>query len=284
MNRRLSDSFIEVFLPALNSHHLRELYISGLGITARSCPHIVAYLSSSTRCRLGSFSCNGNAFGLRGVRSIIDAIQWYNYRIPSVELHANQLAMHDTDDDDETPNEPRQRDLKAWKSSDELLSRILTRNRLLKCETERQALRLLRYSRPLLLQASSPIHVALPSTADFSLPTEIREYVLSLFAPTLSIAQRMRIFRYASTPSTLPPLLPRVTQSEDSRSVEEMYLRNYTVGPWHRKKASARWLRAIECDSYELEEGEEPDGKRVIQTIKMAASVWNAQGGVCLLP
>lgn len=260
MNRTLSDSFIEIFLPALKSHHLCELYISGLNMTPRSCPHIVAYLSSPTRCRLRSFSCNGNTFGLRGVRSIIEAIQRHNLSIPIVELHANQLSgAHG--------GAYLQYNLDAWKVSEALLSRILTRNRLLKHEIERQALRLLRYARPLLLQTSLPPlppsstpHIPENPPLFLRLPIELQQYILSLFGPTLSTAQRTRIFNYASIASTLPSLLPHLSSGV----------------LWPGEQAGARWLREIGCDGYELEEDEEPDGERVRWTIEMANMPWRA--------
>jgi hypothetical protein len=275
MNRRLSDSFIEIFLPALESLHLRELYISGLNITPRSCPHIVTYLSSPARCHLRSFNCNGNVFGLRCDRSIIDAIRQHNHSIPIVELHANQLPAGASDDDDETHSVSHwQRNFDAWKVSEALLSRILARNRLLKHETERQALRLLRYSRPFLLHTlpapvvpSSTPHV--PRTSRFlSLPVEIQQYILSIFGPTLSTAQRIRIFNYASKLSTLPPLLPRLSSGATQR-VD-------STGVWRGEQASASWLRVVGCDGYELEENEDPDGERVRWTIEMANTPWKA--------
>ena len=285
MNRRLSDSFIEIFLPALKSLHLRDLFISGLNITPRSYSHIVDYLSSPTRCRLRSFNCNGNTFGLRGVRSIIEAIQQHNHIVSIIELHANQNSEGVLEKDEETHDGPPwQRDFDAWKASEALLSRVLTRNKLLKRETERQALRLLRYSRPLLLHTlpsptvlSSTTHVQ-GASPFLSLPIEIRQYILSFFGPTLSIAQRIRIFIYASSFSTLPPLLlhpfSTATQGVDALSIDSMYFPIYSAGVRSREHASAGWLRALRCDGFELEADEEPDGKRVRWTIEMANMPW----------
>ena len=45
---------------------------------------------------------------------------------------------------------------------------------------------------------------------------------------------------------------------------------------WEKEKASVKWLRAIGCDSYELEEGEEDKEKRVKQTIDMVNVPWGA--------
>jgi len=283
MNNQLSDPFVEIFLPALESPHLRELYISGLDITPRSCPHIVAYLSSPNRCRLRSFNCNCNSLGFRGVRSIIDAIKRHNHTIPTVELHANQQP----DDDEDTHGWSQ---YSSWKAYEALLSRVLTRNKLLKLETERQALRLLRYARPLLLHSAllSPAVSSLSTPAPYipgsppflTLPSEIKQYILSFLGPTLSIAQRIRIFNYASTPSTLPPLLPCLfpdsAKGADGQFVAGTYLPTHSTGIWQKEQASARWLRDIGCDGYALEEDEDPDGERVTRTIHMAHAPWRA--------
>ena len=47
-----------------------------------------------------------------------------------------------------------------------------------------------------------------PTFSFTHLPTELQLHILSFVAPILSSAQRMRIFTYASSPSTLPTLLP----------------------------------------------------------------------------
>ena len=270
-------------MPALKSLHLRELYVSGLNITPRSCPRVVDYLSSPTRCHLRSFICNGNGFGSRGVQSIVDAVRRHNHIISFVELYVNELSEGLLEDD----GSPLQHDFDAWKASDALLSRILTRNKLLKHETERQALRLLRYARPLLLHTltvptvlSAATHVQ-GASPFFGLPAEIQQYILSFFGPTLSIAQRIRIFVYASTPSTLPPLLPHLisaaTRGAAGRSIDSMSFLGHSAGMCNREHARASWLSTVQCDGYELEANEEPDGERVRWTIEMANMPLNAR-------
>ncbi|KAF9459681.1 hypothetical protein BDZ94DRAFT_1171238 [Collybia nuda] len=236
-NLNLSDNFVKILLPGLTSPHLRELYLSALGLSPISIPYITAYLSTPSRCsNLHTFKCNANTLGARGVNAIIEAIENRNYMLQTVELYSNQLSSLDLASLSETDNE--ERDPNAWRSSDLHLRRVLDRNKYLKRETEEGALRLLKYARPLLLRcppetslstldvvpcSSScvcipPSHSpseALESSLKTStpsqyaaLPTEIQHHILSFFAPTLSPAQRVRIYRYASDPNTLPQLLP----------------------------------------------------------------------------
>lgn len=242
-NNSLSDTFLKAFLPGLTSPHLRELYISALGLSPISIPYITAYLSAPARCSsLHTFKCNANALGVRGINSIIRAIESHNYMLLTVELYSNQLSPSDLASVSETEND--ERDPNTWMSSDRHLKRVLERNKYLKRETEEGALRLLRYARPVLLHYSpeaDPIStsyvtpcssscVCIPSLSSPSealrpssntptpskltaLPTEIQHYILSFFAPTLSPTQRIRIYHYASDPTTLPQLLPCLPSS-----------------------------------------------------------------------
>lgn len=94
------------------------------------------------------------------------------------------------------------------------------RNSYWKRQTEREALILLRYSRPLLMRLKSlptsvsprsispPLRTATSLFPFYALPNELKLYILGLLAPSLSPAQRMRVCIYASEPSTLPCLLP----------------------------------------------------------------------------
>lgn len=102
------------------------------------------------------------------------------------------------------------------KDAERALHRVLMRNSYWKRQTEREALILFRYSRPLLMHRNSsptrpitpPLRTATSLFPFYALPNELKLYILGLLAPSLSSAQRMRIYHYASDPSTLPSLLP----------------------------------------------------------------------------
>ncbi|KAJ3550100.1 hypothetical protein NMY22_g635 [Coprinellus aureogranulatus] len=223
-NHGLGDLFIEHFLPHLHAPRLRELHISSVGLTRRSVPHIAAFIRSPERCRMTTLKCNGNSLGLRGVRSIIRAIEQTNYSLLSVEFWANQLSGNSSDDSDDAlsaeeedeDEEPLdETSVEAWKVCQAKLARICARNNYLRRETQGQALELLRYSRVLLLRSElrgkDPEKTRDADWHGFTftmLPTELQLSILSLLAPSLSSAQRSRIFSYAADASTLPPLLP----------------------------------------------------------------------------
>lgn len=184
------------------------MHLSAIDMTPKSASYLTAYISSK-RCRLHILKCNGNSLGYRGVRSIIRAIVKSNYSLTTVELYSNQMIQgyHTSlSDDSDTESDPNPTHLDAWKDTESRILRVLTRNRHLKREIEKQALELLRYSRVLLLPSHSG------SSPFKALPNELHHYILSFFAPTLSSSQRIAIFAYASSMSTLPQLLPSLWQ------------------------------------------------------------------------
>jgi hypothetical protein len=205
-NRALSDAFVAVFIPSLNCSSLREMHLSAIDMTHRSARHLVSYISSQ-RCRLHTLKCNGNSLGYKGVKAIIRAIESSNYSLTHVELYSNQLAERQvslSDTGSDSDSDPNPTHLDAWKEAESQIQHILSRNRRLKRETEKQAFGLLRYSRSLLL----------PSTSAYSpfkaLPTELQHYILSFLAPTLSPSQRIAVLTYGSDVNTLPKLLPNI--------------------------------------------------------------------------
>lgn len=310
-NRLLADSFAETFLPSLNTPHLREVHLSAIGISSATLPHILDYLSSSERCRLHTFKCNGNLLGSRAVRTIIRTIEQRNYRLSTVELYSNQLAdegepsnasdvsLPGTESDDDGPSN--------WKDSDRILRRILARNSYLKRQTEQQALELLKYARTFLLHTTlgqetgtssktprccdtcscipsndevQHRDIQMGSNSPFlKLPIELQLYLLSFLAPGLSSAQRVRIYRYASSPFTLPPLLPCLPSSSSwaqSICLPDPSSLGYTSGKvWgvdgggscaagkcmgstnsvlcHRDQERSSWLISLGCDAYDPE-------------------------------
>ncbi|KAJ7222599.1 hypothetical protein GGX14DRAFT_694635 [Mycena pura] len=289
-NRNLSDPFLQVFLPLLDSPHLGELQLSAIGLTPEAAPFIVTYLSSP-RCRLHTLKCNGNSLGFRAVRSIIRAVKRHNFTLITLEMYANHTVgpvnSDNTSEDDEDAEAGTKAGLDAWKACEVQIRIVLLRNAHLKRETEKEALLLLRCARPLLLSSAGPARAPIaktgcsesscaePDTADTvpkhppnisfpftSLPTELQLYMMSFLAPVLSPAQRIRIYTYAASPTTLPraglflPGLPRsagvcVSDTGSWAGSKCKGLSN-TMALVHRKdEQRAEWLRAMGCSAYD---------------------------------
>jgi len=309
-NPKLSDSFIEQFLHRLDSSHLREMQLSVIGVTQASAPHFAEYISSS-RCRLSSLKVNGNRLGVRGARMIIRALQRHNFTLTKLEMYANGLADADASSETTASDDDIavRAGLSIWHEAQKELDRLLLRNLHLKRTTEREALVLLKYARTVLLRpksdGSSTSLALVPSSMDslFSsilsssvdhaptfpftrLPTELQLHVLSFLAPTLSTAQRIRIYTYAASPATLPPLLPslssrvlpnpsmmpfggvgmgvgmmlrkRTNASASGKAAGDRDIINFR---WRRDEERSRWLAFVRCNAFELEEdGSEGDG------------------------
>jgi hypothetical protein len=206
-NRNLSDDSVSNFLPRLRSEHLQELHLSVANITPASSPVITHYLQSPD-CHLELLKLNGNSLDLSSIRDIAATVEKYNFTISRLEISANASNGDERAKDD-------------WKEVDLALKRALKRNSMLKSRVGKEALCLLRHSRPILLNTSSsqddknlasfPSESLSPScdsnrTRAAALPVEVTLQILSYLAPSLSAAQRIQIFQYASTPSTLPSL------------------------------------------------------------------------------
>jgi len=283
-------------MPALNAPLLRELRISTIGLTPRSVPFIAEFLRSPERCHLHTLACNGNSLGLRGVRHIIRAIEQRNYSLLSTEFYANQLSgdpmptsFEDELEDAEEENLDESSD-QLWKDCQTKLTSLRHRNAHLKRETEKQALDLLKISRVVLLRSSRGTHnqpPASPTSRDktgsigspfAALPIELKLSILSLLAPSLSAAQRNRIFTYAASAQTLPALLPSLTRRTDCipDTSQAPLLSPTRIWPIHtslenpgcsngqcigvmnavscsKEKDRTRWLEAMGCSRYEPE-------------------------------
>jgi hypothetical protein len=297
-NRTLSDPFLAHFLPRLDAPHLREIHLSAMDLTPRAAPHIVAFLSSP-RCRLHTLKCNGNALGHRAVRAIIRAIERCNFGLLRVELYANQLSHGNYAEDEGIVGEaeggqwaPTGVDL--WKECERLLKRVLSRNKHLRRETQKEAVYLLRFTRALLLRPASVnptaddpllprrhpnascacIRAPTPPSSPASdrtpapvfsflcLPTELQLYILSFLAPTLSSAQRIRIYIYASSPGTLPSLLCLPSRGNSAcrfgplgvSGKEMVESGGKRAGVWGAQVGEkARWLVKVGCCVFEPE-------------------------------
>ncbi|KAJ3998789.1 hypothetical protein F5050DRAFT_1668689 [Lentinula boryana] len=228
-NRSLADDFCRLFLPALRSRYLHELHLSAIGLTYSSAPYIAEYITSTDRCQLHTLKCNGNHLTFRGVRMIIRAIERANFCLAAVELYANNiLSGPDSEDtDDDVTGMTQGYNPNAWKDVEKLLKQVLGRNTHLKKETWREALQLLVYSRAVLLSSKEPLNdgsatLTVPITGFCfnHFPIEIQLHILSFLSPTLCSSQRARIFTYASSTSTLPPLLPPLASTSFVRSAE----------------------------------------------------------------
>ena len=166
----------------------------------------------------------------KGVRSIARAVEEKNYSLSAIEFHANRLTgdglmEHQSEGEDDEGDSGQT----ASNATEEALmgavlqkiTRIAIRNSTFKRETEYQALKLLRYSRTLLLHKSLEGHNETSSASMANLqafrfadlPIELQLLILSRLAPSLSPRQRSRVFHYAADPTTLPPLLPKLTSS-----------------------------------------------------------------------
>lgn len=105
-----------------------------------------------------------------------------------------------TVEEDEKPKE-------AWKEVDAALKVVLKRNQLMRDRVGRDAQRLLRYSRVVLLPTTGGDSTTPKSDEGRRhLPVEIQLQILSHLSPTLSPAQRIRVFEYASDRTKLPSL------------------------------------------------------------------------------
>ncbi|KAK0203633.1 RNI-like protein, partial [Desarmillaria ectypa] len=258
-NIALSDDFVGAFFSSLRSTYLKELHVSATGITRRSAPHIISYISSPERCHLRIFKCNGNALGHSAVKRIISAIEKSNFVLSSVEIYSNHMATQSDDDDTSS-------DDTDWKELESKLRLVLSRNMHLKCVAEKEALGLLRYSRTLLLPKKS--------SALCMLPTELQLHILSFLAPSLSPAQRINVCTYASTLTTLPPLLPKLNGGELKMCLPDPFRLGFAEGGkkvWevrgttggcasgkchdavlcHKDQQRVKWLDAVGCSAYD---------------------------------
>ncbi|KAF7319929.1 RNI-like protein [Mycena kentingensis (nom. inval.)] len=305
-NWSLADSFMDVFIRQLEAPHLLELHLSAIGLTATSGPLLVEFISSSS-CNLHTLKCSGNSLGLRAVRALVRAVERSNFALTSLELYSNSSAANPPassdnteDDEDEECWNPGS---DAWKANDAYIRRVLARNSHLKRVIEKDALCLLRCARPLLLTRSAapagspqcedcscatssrtPVETISPTSGRGTfpflfLPTELQLDILALLAPSLSSAQRVRIYDYAASPSTLPPArtalcVPGFQVKGASLCVlDPATTMAFGVGGGgcsggkcaggggksvlcHKEQQRAEWLKAVGCATYDPNRGD----------------------------
>ncbi len=244
--------FVPHILDNLNTPYLHELGLAMTGLSFASAPSIVAYLTSP-RCNLKVLRLSANKLGYRGMRHILYAME-HNYSLVTLELHGNLMEEGDLEEDNPSGL------LSKWRVL------IQKRNAHFQMVVEIEALSLLRHSRILLLghekleTVPSPLH----------LPMELQLHVLSFLAPSLSESQRLRVFNYASSTSTLPPLLPPLIGSECLRDPAALpmfpggLVGTPAVGACEsgkcmgsgnsvicrRETARSEWLMAVGCHVY----------------------------------
>lgn len=205
----LSDPFVQAFLPGLTTPYLRQLDMSAINMTRAVVPIIVDYVRSP-RCHLERLQCNANSLSLPGARSIVDAIEKFNYTLGKVNVDDQHM------DDDGGNAEER---AIAWQEGWRILSSATRRNFESKIVVKTQAIALLRYCRALYLhpaqrESPNPLQPAFVSSRKslgyresclfFKLPLEIQLEILTFLAPTLSYQQLVCVVRYAADITSLP--------------------------------------------------------------------------------
>lgn len=248
----LSDAFAERFFHGLDSPYLSNLQLSTTGLTRTAVPHIVEYLSSPRSRRLATLKLNGNNLSVRGASKVVRRIKQANFNITNLEMYG--VRTHQGGQDDSSGEGSSSSSSGTIIRFEEDLRHSLTRNELLQRHTHAAAFRLLRYSRALLLKPRENEEEASRSQFHLrSLPTELQLHILSLTVDTLSMNQRIRIFQFASDPTTLPEILPdlRRRQSEGTPgpSLLEKSIAPFTLSP--RDVNRTQWLQTVGCDLYE---------------------------------
>ncbi|RPD59142.1 hypothetical protein L226DRAFT_553623 [Lentinus tigrinus ALCF2SS1-7] len=318
-NPGLTDTFVAHFFPLLSAPTFHEIHLSVAVLTHESAPHIVECITSS-RCQLHTLK-------VTGINSASELLQKLELFATTLNDPQDKSDVYSGDDEGEAKGS-----IRRWPDSDAERKRILTRNSTLKHLVEKEALALLRYSRALLLRpkrrdsgfphrsvfspfsescvcaasatlltvtsVGQPVAPSLSSSTKYSpwakLPTKLQLHILSFLAPMLSRAQRIRIFTYASSPSTLPAL-PEPASAQCGpgtpaasgplgtgldggltfwRRATNTYggsMGGYANGKrmgagnrdsvmYRRREADrAQWLKSVRCSAFELEKEEEEE-------------------------
>ncbi|KAH8082847.1 RNI-like protein [Cristinia sonorae] len=238
---------ITALVRQVDTPFLRELQCSMCALRSEHAASLVSYVISG-RCRLHTLRANANSIGLRAVRELVSGIEAANYSLLNLDLYMNGSVEDDTAED-----------IQAKEETSKLLKLLLARNLTLKHSTEAESFALLRYSRRLLLCGVKSAEVG-PTFG--GLPIELRLYILSFLAPTLSALQRIRIFSYASDPATLPSLLPSLTRpclpdpaslqfANSQRCDAETCAGSASNVVCSREESKKMWLASMGCDCYD---------------------------------
>lgn len=227
--------FVPWLLEHLDTRFLNSLELSMTGLQPDSGTHIATYLRSS-RCRLRRLSINGNELGYDSLQLIVSAYK-HNFTISTLDMHANLT------DADSTMTE-------VLKSLTAQREKLQDRNQMLRQLVREESLCLLRHARLVLCRREKNLDVSAShaSLHARSLPTEILLHILSFLAPTLSAAQRIRIYAYASDSTTLPPLLPNLMTRIAHHADNHRAARPHTPTT-KRGEEQDEWLITVDCSA-----------------------------------
>ncbi|KZV92809.1 RNI-like protein [Exidia glandulosa HHB12029] len=227
----LLDTGVSAFLSTLAAPRLRELHLSAVGLSSAGLPALLGYLASRRSASLRTLKLNGNKLGNEGVRALGVVIERCNWWLEELEVYANDDP--DSDDNNVPPPipapvqiQPGAMILRPKENASAPFRAVLARNRLLRIETRRGALALLKVARIVLLHPrlatsnalvlrSAALVVVEPGTSPtlpehsrtapfawLSLPYELRLHVLRFVVAdtVLSAEQHARICAYAESP------------------------------------------------------------------------------------
>jgi len=253
----LADSLSNIFFPNLSSPTLSELHLSICSLDASSAPSIISYLASPRSGSLQILKLNGNSFGLEAMTKIVDTLEKLNWSINSLEMHACSATLGEGESQD-------------WKTL-ELRSRtLIMQNMFLAKTTATDALSLLSPARVALLHYGRQLGGSAPR-----LPLELVFHTLSFLAPSLSPSQRIRVFKYAASPETLPSLdliLPKPRSSYSSPPAKLLLNQQHRCSQYpsdstlvcpecgrprfiesiaSKREMREEWLRKVGCDRFE---------------------------------
>jgi hypothetical protein len=205
------------------------------------------------------------------VREIVRAVEEKNGSLVKMDIEVNDADNGRSGADGSLLRMANLSPALEWEGYEAALQRVLIRNENFKVVAPKQAVSLLFYARAILLEPS-PDRVSSPLLTSFSrilhlsslptLPMELILLILSFLAPSLSSGQRFRIYRYASSLSTLPVLCDSqspttATSASASASLTESfwckgrYCRN---GPCCDKEENRdAFLDIVRCTMYESE-------------------------------
>ncbi|KAI5123237.1 hypothetical protein M0805_001326 [Coniferiporia weirii] len=277
-NPELSVPFFITFFTHLDPPALRELFISDSGMTHESGPALASFLTSRRSRALETLGCK-NRLDQLTVCSLFLGICESNFTLQDLEIdHLSSESVSDDEDEDE---------FETLGGSITSLGHFLWRNKMLRWKTHREALILLSCSRALSLHPSElPLHKSLqdpesprgstqpglqtgsvsPVPASpfpfHALPIELQQHVLAFLTPTLSAAQRHRVFKSAASPATLRLFFPRLGMESwllapPEKCECESDERTGADGSVERCRhcACERWLEEVGCVRFEPAEG-----------------------------
>ena len=190
---------------------------------------------------------SGNNISAGGAARVARSIMQANFNVLNLEMYGVRIHQGGQDDSSDEAT--------SGDGFEEGLRYALVRNDLLQRQTQAAACRLLQYSRAVLLRPRRTNDGGIDRRQSHiqSLPAELQLDILSFTVDTLSTSQRIRIFQFASDPTTLPAILPDLRRRQSDGTLEPSLLEKSSV-PFTLPARSAnrtQWLQAVGCDLYE---------------------------------